>query len=366
MAMHYVHKRYARWLTFLILAEMTFLVSTSLYLDPVVGDMTRLGGFAENDYGWNQPQKVFEKQPSPLQEGYDHYADIVVVGDSFSCAGLCGTPNSPWQTFLTAETGYSTVTLSHYTHTEPPTYDASLLPKIITGDSFQKRPPRILIAEFVERQLDILPDVGGDCGIINPYKNKPDFRPSPITLPMRDAYRIHNRTPLNEQLPYARKYWLERMKRTIKDSYTPVRQMELTAAALFSSKASNRLLVYEGDIKKKSWDEKRIADIQCKLAKLRNLVQQNGKTLFLTLIAPDKLSAYSAYLQDPSYAKTSVIDRLASDKSLHIVRVDQAMRAAVAEGTVDLYLPNDTHWGYRGHQTAAAAITRYLESFTGD
>ena len=61
-----------------------------------------------------------------------------------------------------------------------------------------------------------------------------------------------------------------------------------------------------------------------------------------------------------------MIERLAADKSLHLVRLDQAMQAAIAEGAVDVYLPNDTHWASRGHKIAAATVARYLQSFPGD
>jgi hypothetical protein len=50
---------------------------------------------------------------------------------------------------------------------------------------------------------------------------------------------------------------------------------------------------------------------------------------------------------------------------LHFVRIDQAIKAAVDKGMVDVYLPNDTHWAYRGHETAAEALVQYLKGFSG-
>lgn len=38
------------------------------WLQPVYGDLTRLGGYAERDYGWNEPVSEFEPLPSSFGE----------------------------------------------------------------------------------------------------------------------------------------------------------------------------------------------------------------------------------------------------------------------------------------------------------
>ncbi|MFM8333414.1 MAG: alginate O-acetyltransferase AlgX-related protein [Candidatus Methylumidiphilus sp.] len=358
------HKRYVLGLVSLLFAEMLVLVGTSYYLEPLVGDMTRLGSYAENDFGWNDPQQVFVHEASPLLDSYEQYADILVVGDSFSFAGLFGMLNFPWQTFLAAETGLTIATISHYTHTVPPRYDATLIPKIVSSDAFQKQPPRILIMEIVERQLSILPDVGGECAGIVQSAKAHDLRFSPTAQPTREAQRKKERPPLAEQTAYAQKYLLGLLRRD-SDETPIVSQLALTSSKLFSSKRSGVLLVYEGDIKKKNWGKSELTEIRCKLVKLQNLVQKNGKTFFVAMLVPDKLTAYSGYLQDRSDANSSVIGSLALDQSLHIPRIDKAIQAEIDAGAIDVYLPNDTHWAYRGHQTAASALNQYLQGFMG-
>lgn len=360
------YKRYTLCLVCLVFAQMLILLATSFYLEPLVGDETRLGGYAENDFGWNQPQQVFENEAPKLRTAYDQYADIWVVGDSFSFAGNYGVLNYPWQTFLTAETGLSVASISHYTKTQPLAYDPGIIPGIVNSEAFQKTPPRVLIVEVVERQLDILRDVGGDCQPHYGFTQNPHLtlNPIPSLIPSKQALRKKTLPPFKEQSAYAKKYLGTFFQST--DDERIVYRLGLTTPRLFSNARSDELLAFGGDIKKSSWDEKKLADIRCKWINMQNLVQKNGKTLFVSMIVPDKLTAYARYLQDQSLAKISPIERLAADKFLHVVRLDQAIQASIDQGAVDVYLPNDTHWAYRGHQIAAATLARYLGSFSGD
>jgi len=359
------HKRYTLRLLSLILGMMLILLATSFYLQPLTGDVTRIGGYAENDFGWNRPQPVFAQPAAPMQAAYTQYADVLAVGDSFSFGGLYGMLNFPWQGFLSADTGLSVATISHYTNTNPPSYDPALLPAIVAGEAFQKTPPRVLILEVVERQLHMLPEFAGSCEAEHRLTPKPSFSLNPSVPQLIEARRKQDRPSLKEQIAYAQKYLFAVLQR-LWEKEPMVYALELTTPALFSNKRSDRLLVYEADIKKKSWDEKQIASIRCKLINAQNLVQKNGKTLFLAMVVPDKLTAYAKRLKAPAYANTSVIERLASAKGLHLVRLDQAMQAAVEAGVVDVYLPNDTHWAFQGHKTAAATLAQYLADFPGD
>ena len=169
------YKLYTNWLIILIVVEATLILLTCMYLQPVTGDTTRLSGYSENDFGWNLPQKTFAKAAASLKEGYDQYSDVVVVGDSFSFGGVLGMMNYPWQTFLTAATSLSVITISHYTtKTNPPSYDPTLVYKIINSELFKRNPPKLFILEVVERQLNMLPKVEGDCRVHNKIKDKSD------------------------------------------------------------------------------------------------------------------------------------------------------------------------------------------------
>ena len=108
-------KFYTLGLLSLVVTLLLIVIFFCLYLDPPMGDITRMSGYSENNFGWNAPQKVFDKQANPLQNVYDHYVDVFVVGDSFSFGGVLQMMNYPWQSYFTANTGLTVSTLSHYT-----------------------------------------------------------------------------------------------------------------------------------------------------------------------------------------------------------------------------------------------------------
>lgn len=357
-------KRYASWLIGLVSAYMLFLICTGIYIEPLSGDQTRLGAFAEYNFGWNRPQQVFPGRAPALRQAYDQYSDVLVVGDSFSFAGNYDVPNYPWQTFLATKTGLSIATVSHYMKTEV-VYDPEVLPSIIKSDAFRKTPPRVLIVEVIERQLDILPDFAGDCRLRQDVQGLSlSLRPRSNLEPSRQIFRKTSLPPLKIQVAYAKKYLLGLLP-WMHNKDPLIYRLDLSTGNLFSNRQSDKLLAYRGDIMKKRWDEAKIASIQCKFINLQNLVQGNGETLFVAMVVPDKLTAYSKYLKDQSLAGLSVIDRLASNPSLHLVRIDRAIKAAIDDGLVDIYLPNDTHWAYRGHELAAEALADYLKALSG-
>ena len=49
----------------LVLPALAVLMSFSLYQAPVQGDLTRVGGFTENAYGWTATHKRFVRVPMP-------------------------------------------------------------------------------------------------------------------------------------------------------------------------------------------------------------------------------------------------------------------------------------------------------------
>ncbi len=74
--------------TFCLLGVVVVLLAN--WLDPVDGDLTRIGGYSENHFGWNDPQESFGENITQFQradDSFDKAYDIVVYGDSFSHIG---------------------------------------------------------------------------------------------------------------------------------------------------------------------------------------------------------------------------------------------------------------------------------------
>ena len=357
------YKRYTIGLISFIIAGVVFILASCYYLQPVVGDTTRLSGYSENDFGWNVPQMTFVQAVNPLQNEYSTYSDMLVVGDSFSFGGVLGMMNYPWQTFVTANTGLSVATISHYiTKTVPPSYDPSLIPSIVSSEYFLKAPPKVFVLEIVERQLNLLPNVSGDCKLHNRIHKNWNILPlpKPTMVPTKAISRSFERQSLRKQIEFTVKFWETYLSFNRGDN--PAYLFSLVNSRLFSNKRSDALLVYEGDMDKRKWDDKVIEDVKCKLINMQNMVQSNGVTHFVIMIAPDKLTVYSPFLADSSLESISPIARLAADTSLNILRLDIPLQTAVKEGNIDVYLPNDTHWASKGQQVAAETLINYISN----
>ena len=90
-----------------------------LLLDPLDGDLTRIGNFKESDYGYNVPQEIFEANLSEYGElaDYRQYHDVVVLGDSFADQR---SRHFAWQNYVIKKTGLSMITLWHHSETIEP------------------------------------------------------------------------------------------------------------------------------------------------------------------------------------------------------------------------------------------------------
>ena len=118
-------KRYLLILISLVVSAMGILALTSVYIQPLSGDLTRMGGYAERDFGWNIPRNVLSNDFS-LSGTYDRYYDIVVLGDSFSKSGM-------WQAFLTEKRNLTFTTLH---------WDDITVEGVINNNIFKTTPPK--------------------------------------------------------------------------------------------------------------------------------------------------------------------------------------------------------------------------------
>ena len=80
----------------------------AIRMQPINGDLTRIGAYPESQYGWSTPQRVFA-QPLFGNSVADQ-ADVLVIGDSFATA----MSNHQWQNQVVVATGMSVSTVSSY------------------------------------------------------------------------------------------------------------------------------------------------------------------------------------------------------------------------------------------------------------
>jgi hypothetical protein len=335
---------------------MVALYALGVYLQPLYGDLTRIGSYAEKDFGWNSQQLEFQKPLSDIGR-YEHYYDVVVLGDSFSTT----RPHLQWQNYLVAANGWSVVTLD---------INKINLKQVFENPVFRKRPPKIFILGTVERELPrrLMSEKYCDESAL-PKQAGVTIRPSLVAehVNVRElqglAKLVERQTAWSDiNLMYVRDYLWNSLLRTIfGDAHTNAAKVALSKGAPFSSINKHAMLVYKDDFQKVAWwRDMGMSGIYCRIEKIRKQVEKNGQTRFVLMVAPDKLTAYTDFLSDKSLRDISSLSDLAGYIPGMMPRLDLALTSAIRDGEQDVYLPDDTHWGTSGNKIVAETLDIFL------
>lgn len=324
------------------------LYALAWWLQPVYGDLARIGGHAEREFGWNAP--MFEFSPLEASWGGDRYTrpvEVLVLGDSF--ANL--RPPMQWQNWLAALTGWRIHTLDKH-HVD--------IDRLVESPLYRDRPPRVVIWNTIERDLrDEYADNDGHC----PPHVAPTARDALPVRPTGARPRVFMRPSGGDGINpgYARAWLWKNLLRDHADLYTgDTRQFRLKRSDLFSSQDATGLLVYRHDLLKRTWREADLDRTRCSFASLAARFERNGVTRFVTALAPDKSSAYRPWLVEPAQLPESRLPTLMRGFPVADARLDLAVAEAIRLGMKDVYMPDDTHWGSAGHELAAHAILKLL------
>ena len=342
MAIH-IEESSNRSRTFLwfFLTPILIFISVSILLawffQPVNGDLTRIGAWAERDYGWNKAQPHFKALPNVLSPS----TDVLVIGDSFS------EPNI-WQTYVAEKTGLSLVTYRN---------DAiciNQIPEFISAID-PGRHIKLVIVESVQRSL--VNNFG------NPLCSKSDSKVQPIQK-SDDARYFANRpkviSPENIAPIYLAKVAYHSFLVQIEDSSNidKVVNLPLTRSDLFSSRISNRILFYEDDMNKKFWAPEDMEKVSANIRHLDYRLKALGRNL-LVVVVPDKSAVYQDYIKyDDHFGKISKpsLGVQLRNEGIAFIELQEYFRKKASEGIVDLYLPNDTHFGLEGFHMLADQV----------
>lgn len=323
-----------------------------LWSQPLTGDLTRISAYPERWFGWNDAQlDITALVNNERAAGKRH---ILVVGDSFSEAGH-------WQSFLGNKYTFS------FIHNGKTT-----LAKILTRIGKDK--PDAVIIETAERAF---PDMYGVGSVFLTAANG-------CTLP--EKHLAQSRTPgstmqkiaslpsfpeiKRKVLPdagnnisegfHALKIWA---KALVSPKKRKAKTLALTQTGLFSNKRSGQILLLSKDfLLYDSADESSVRSIRCSMQNTAATLAQTGIP-YVILAIPDKTTAYQPYLaNDEIRQRPALINRLNVDQIPHGIDMLPSIREMAAAGHKDIYLPDDTHWGYKGFQLAAALIDMELDS----
>ncbi len=331
----------------IVLLGLGLLSAVSIYIQPLEGDLTRMGGYAERDFGWNIPQEALN-QNVRLNHSYEKYYDIVVLGDSFSKQGL-------WQSYFTEHNGLSFTTLS---------WDNTTVDDIINNPIFKNDPPRLFIVEVGVRLFPLrFYSDNTNCNIQEVAKFNANWnlaykaQNNLFEKRIRDTSVDLSKINLKFSLLYLENSVLRLIFNT---DFSKVNKYSLTRNDLFSNLRSSEVLLLQTWFDSKVWKPDEISSSICAVGKIQSIVQANGKTIFVLMPIPDKGSAYSDYIISPEFTMLKDLFLQLKNSNIHTPKLDIAIKKAIDSGERDIYLPNDTHFGSKGYQLTANTLHELL------
>jgi hypothetical protein len=340
------HHKYSVALIGLVAVTSLFLWTVSWRLEPMEGDLTRIGDFRERDYAPRSPQYRYGTQKL-VSDIYDRPVDILVVGDSFSWSPVGGS----WLDHFIAKTGLRVAVTGH---------EWQYPNKFLQLPAYQKFRPQVVIYESAERLLkERLNKPTAVCSV-GPAKPAVRLERRPLKSKLAVHVRAYRKTWGQVDITQAWDYLWVNLMRQLSGNRTAAQTFRLKRP-LFSSRLSRQLLILRSDLVKKAWSVAMLERISCNIKNLQAMTEEDGQTLFVALLIPDKTSAYASELVAPRPMHVSVLPRL-DLHGVHSVPAAAALERAVQAGELDVYLPNDSHLGEVGARiTAEAVISKLVE-----
>ena len=334
------------------------LAGLSFRVEPFAGDLTRIGGYLETEFGETAAQRRFDRNYYQYTRDYgdlvDGSFDVVVFGDSFSAQVQS---RAGWQNFFYDLTGLSIITYHHD--------GIGQLDAYVQSDAFRTAPPRLLVVQNVERNARWrLGGFSGACRTAASAATLPLDAPielAPQNLETTAVYRPTRHPSLIAGLNDAARLVMLNLKFGVLPFLSGVREVQLDRDSLFSSARSDRLLYYATDEAKYRLGAGDRQALACSLLNMQAAVEANGYTTFILMVAPDKLSVYRRYLASRTLGVSPVYRAVRDTEGLRHVDLLAAFDLALDDpAIVDLYMPNDTHWSSAGASIAAAELAEYL------
>ena len=226
-------KTYVKVLLSIIGMIFISVLFVDLLQDPLNGDLTRIGKFSENDYGWNKPSSKLAGEPNLKGKINQHY-DVIILGDSFS-----HEPSS-WSKILSLSTNLNIG--QFHTNQYPNVFE------FINILKSNNNLPKVFIYESVERALKSRLKKFNEC----PTQNIQYSNISAIEYSIMDLMEV----------PYLRNskqrvddvgFTLQYIKANLWDNHGKVNKFKLNKSFIFSNLKSDKILVYSDDLITTSW-----------------------------------------------------------------------------------------------------------------
>ena len=322
---------------------------------PPVGDLTRISGLPERDFGWqgSMPgygESWFRNRRSESLASGPPERGIVVFGDSFSAQNI---GNASWLNTLHLRSGLPVTLVSYRTLEDVRRYFAS--------EPFAASPPRAVIIEMGERTVfrRARPLFGG-TGCAPPAPAAP-LRLAPIARPVLRWERRTAFSGFDELMSWGANTIRLRLLARGK-----ARIARLARNDLFSSNRPQELLIYHSDILRHLPEQiapyegaEALGETVCALRRL--ILGAGDRAPVYVMVAPDKRTAYAPWivteLPQKAIDYTQALPGRLSGRYLDLLA---PLRAEIGAGRRDVYLPNDTHWSPRTNMLVGALVAKAL------
>ncbi len=324
-----------------VIIPFATILGMAIYIQPLVGDLTRLGNVSERSWGWNQALPVV----SIYQSERTSDIEVLVIGDSFSDKDI-------WQSVMRDITGFRFKTYRWEDFSSPACLESG-----ITHLKRQYPNIRHIVIQTVERSAIVR---------FTGLKGKIDECPMTITssIHTQTSKTVAIRNKSLDSIPdtlYTIKAFLSEPKKyqqtTVSgDGYiSPLKRSDL-----FSNQKSDALLYYAGDLNKLKWTEMQIEESVQNLQKLSQLTHLLDIGISFAIV-PDKSTAYSDYLIHSRFqSKTTDIWQKLIAISLPAINLKAVFSENISKSR-DFYLPDDTHLSSVGYQILASEVSKMIK-----
>lgn len=340
--MYLSSKFYVFALLSFIALGLAILGLTCIYIQPVQGDLTRMGAYAERDYGWNIPLDTVSGYDD--SHHYQKYYDVVILGDSFSQTRL-------WQYHAFNSTNLTFVTLN---------WDNYSFGDVIESKQFRENPPKIFIVEYSVKSFPLrFLGEKTDCkSAENIFSGSWNIEKGNQSMNLFSRHRLTSTNLDNLNLKFALLYIYNSMLRNLFGvELTKVSSLSLSRNDLFSTKQSNKILILNSWLESKQWSNDELMNSVCKAVEIQDRVQSNSKTLMIFLPIIEKNIAYNRYIKDNTVINNAEVTiDIGRKKNLNVIDIRLLLERTISKGIKDVFLPNDTHLGNEGHKVIAQSI----------
>jgi hypothetical protein len=314
------------------------LFAGAVFVQPVQGDLTRIGSWSERDFGWRAELPAVLLRPQSLQPGAHQ---VLALGDSFSDSNI-------WQSLIDPADNISI-------QTGP--IDEIGCPSDLERLMIEHPNVELFVVETVERLFLSRFQEARPCE----SRLWRSVRTSSGELtPKRLSW------PLTLDANYVVRAVLNTLRLAVEDGRLLSKNtvsVALDTDRLFSNHHSERLLYIRDDEIKWGAEPQDVVSAARVLRQWNAVLAAHGRKMLFVLV-PDKSTVYRQYFRANQEGETRYSDLrgVLDDQELWSVDLFQEFASAAAT-EVDFYLPNDTHLSTRGYRTMSNAISRRIKEY---